>query len=213
MENNYILIKGAYNSHFQYYSQASQDKFIAHLFDFKKNGYVVDIGSEGPQNNSQFLASFLDWKAICIDMKPGDYSNRGKTRFYQLDATTINYVDLFKENDFPNVIDYVSIDADDMTNTVLKVLPLKDFVFSAITIEHDAYVDEDRRKPEQRKILTEAGYHLLCSDVSFLNPASPVANMYFEDWWIHPKSFDLEKYKFLECDKTDVNDIIARFNK
>ena len=100
-----------------------------------------------------------------------------------------------------------------MTNTILKILPLKDYVFSSITIEHDAYVDENKRKPEQRKVLTEAGYHLLCSDVCFINPASPMPNMYFEDWWIHPKSFDLEKYKFLQSDKTDVNDIIAKFNK
>ena len=211
--NNYVLIKGAYNSHFRYYSQASQDKFIAHLFDFKKNGYFLDVGSDPPESNSTFLDTQLDWSGVCIDRNVGDYSNRKHTLFLQADATTVNYADVFNRLNFPKVIDYLSLDVDDASNIVLPLLPLTDYTFSAITIETDAYVDENRRKPFQRKFLTDAGFHLLCSDVWFTNPLSPAPNMYFEDWWINPKTMPVEKYKFLECDKTDVKDIITRFEK
>ena len=207
------------NSHFKYYSQwESQDKFIAHLFNFKKNGYFLDIGSGfisdvmEEANNSKFFDEFLNWRGICIDLKYNNYSNRKNTKFYCTDATIINYIELLKVNDSPNIIDYLSIDVDDATTAVLKILPFKNYTFSAITIEHDFYKNEEgeKRRFEQRQILSNTGFHLLCSNVSFIdqNVTCP-----WEDWWINPKSFDLEKLSFLQCNGQTADNINNRFSQ
>ena len=208
--SEYTLVTGAYNSYFRYYTEQFQDKFIAHLFNFKKNGYFLDIGSGDPDNgsNSKFFDTFLDWQGICIDLTNYNYSNRKKTKFYCVDATKLNYEELLKNNNFPNVVDYLSLDADTATNDVLKILPIKDYIFSSITIEHDLYKDGEAKRNEQRQVLSDAGYHLLCANVCLNN-----VNLPWEDWWINPKTFPLETISFLQSDGITINQIIDKFNK
>lgn len=208
--SNYNIVKTAYNNYLKYFSQAAQDKFVARVFNFKKDGYVVDVGSSGDSSNSRFFDRFLDWKAICVDQIDGDYSDRKKTRFYKGDATALDYGDMFKANGFPNVIDYLSVDVDDATNAVLSAIPFSDYKFGIITIEHDSYACGERRRADQRKILTDLGYYKLCSDVWFtlVNEKKE----YFEDWWIHPQVLDLEKFKFLECKEEHIDVIMSKFD-
>ena len=206
--NEYVLVKGAYNSHFKYFTEQFQDKFIANLFKFKRNGYFLDIGSGDPNNgnNSKFFDTFLDWKGICVDLANHDYSNRNKTTFYCTDATIFDYANALKMNNMPNVIDYLSLDVDEATNIVLNRIPFKDYTFSAITIEHDFYKEGEQRRSEQRKILTNLGFYLLCSNVC-LN----YTNLPWEDWWINPKIIDIESVKFLQCDGITINEVIDKF--
>jgi len=213
--NEYNIIRSAYNNrHFKYYSQfEAQDKFIANLFKFKTNGHFLDIGSgySCSENNSFFFDKFLDWKGICIDYRSGEdnYYDRKKTKFYCADATTFDYVNAFKDNNMPNIIDYLSIDADSNTNATLKIIPFKDYTFSTITIEHDFYEEGENRRLEQRQVLTNLGFHLLCGNVCFTRENNQLP---WEDWWVNPKSFDLEKLSFLQCDGQTADNINNRFN-
>lgn len=190
----------------KYYSQAGQDKFVANLFNFSPGGYFVDIGCWHPiiNNNSYFLETYLEWKGICIDRDFQDYSER-KAKYYNADALNIDYNEIFKENQFPQVIDYLSLDLDiPYTLTVLENILNIEYRFKVLTIEHDWYGKEERLscRKDMRKLLSNQNYHLLYSDVWISN------NEYFEDWWINPTYFDLSKFNKLTFDKLNYLDII-----
>ena len=185
----------------KYYSQAGQDKFIANLFDFKTDGYFVDIGCWNPitNNNSYFLETILKWKGICIDRDFQDYSFR-KAKYYNVDALEVNYKDLFESNNFPQTIDYLSLDLDvPYTLTALDKIIDTGYEFKALTIEHDWYGIEERLhcREKMRKLLLNKGYFLLYSDIWVSN------NEYFEDWWINPNYF----YSLQSYDKLNYSDI------
>jgi len=206
--NQYNPIKGAYNNYFQYYTEQYQDRFIANLFKFKMNGYFLDIGCADPilQNNSYFFETHLNWHGICIDSTNQNYLNRKNTKFYCCDATKINYKEILKNNNTPNIVDYLSIDTDDATNDVLKIIPFDEYTFSSITIEHDFYKEGEKRRLEQRKILSDNGFHLLCSNVCLIN-----TNLPWEDWWVNPKTFDLKDLKFLQSENETIDVVVNKF--
>jgi hypothetical protein len=189
----------------KYYSQAGQDKFAANLFDFSPKGYFVDVGCWHPitNNNSYFLET-LGWEGICIDRDFQDYSSR-KAKYYNLDALEINYKELFESNNFPSVIDYLSLDLDvPYTLTVLEKIIDTGYEFKFLTVEHDWY-NKDERLPcreEMRKLLLNKNYFLLHSDVWISN------HEYFEDWWVHPEYFDLDGLTNLKTDKLNYTDIV-----
>jgi len=198
--SEYTIVKTAYDQYMKYFSQASQDKFVAKMLNFKKNGFVVDVGSSGDSSNSYFFDQFLDWKCICVDQLDDNYVKRKNTKFYKGDATKLDYADMFKANGFPNVIDYLSLDVDKETNIAMKLLPYDDYRFSIITIEHDAYVCGDERRADQREFLESKGYYCLCKNIWFF--VHDGKNVYFEDWWVDPKTLDMEKLKHIEsCDE------------
>lgn len=53
----------------KYYSQAGQDQWICELFNFKPNGFFVDIGAyDGVKfSNSYTLEQQFGWKGICVE--------------------------------------------------------------------------------------------------------------------------------------------------
>ena len=55
-----------------FHSQDGQDKFVANLFDNKKNGFFLDIGAHDGVNlsNSFFLEKNLSWQGICVEPNP-----------------------------------------------------------------------------------------------------------------------------------------------
>lgn len=58
---------------FEYVSQVGQDQWaIEEVFNFKKNGYFVDIGAaEGVHiSNTYVLEKHLQWQGICIEANP-----------------------------------------------------------------------------------------------------------------------------------------------
>jgi len=182
-------------------SQAFQDQFIATLFLFKPNGHCVDIGSAHSRvsNNTYFFES-LKWKSLTFEVDKKythSYRERAYNRHYNLDATQICFADIFSDNEFPSVIDYLSLDVDHSTCKVLRKLPFDSYQFRAITIEHDSYRFGDMNKLEQRSILEGAGYVRIASDILVPSPGhegwdgTPCP---FEDWWVHQKHF---KHDFL----------------
>lgn len=173
----------------QFYSQASQDKFVYGilygLLGKQDQGYYLEIGAGEPinMNNTYFFEKNLGWEGISIDISQYCaqkwYSTRSNSLLIE-DATKSNFAAILQS--FPPIIDYLSLDVDEFYTDVLKRLPFNDYTFKIITIEHDVYRLGDQYRVEERQILTSLGYHMLCPDVSN-------QGCVFEDWWIHPSAF------------------------
>ena len=179
-----------------FYSDAKQDQFAANILGFKQNGYYVDIGSCNSviSNNTYFFQN-LNWKGMCVEIESSyndSYKDRKECLYFNDDATKLNYKEIFEENKYPNIIDYLSLDVDTLSLTVLKKLPFSDYKFRVITIEHDAYLYGDKYQKEQRKILSSNGYELLCSNVFVQQPGFDRQECAFEDWWVYPDEFSRE---------------------
>jgi len=175
------------------FSACMQDLFVVECLNYIKNGYFVDIGSAHcyDYNNTFLLEKEYNWNGICIEFEPrynSSYSARS-CKYYNTDATAINYKELFQDNNSPNIIDYISLDIDEQTTNLLKILPFDTYKFKVITIEHDSYLNGDKEKDEQRKILKDKGYHLLFGDI-FVEMNGFEKNKSFEDWWINSDFFE-----------------------
>lgn len=60
----------------QFFGQYKQDAFIAQLFNYKNNGFFVDIGaSDGIEySNSYYFEKKLNWHGICIEPRRSAYN-------------------------------------------------------------------------------------------------------------------------------------------
>lgn len=58
-----------------FYSQAGQDEWVAKIFNYKKDGYYLDVGAyDGLHiSNTVFFEKHLGWKGICIEALPRAY--------------------------------------------------------------------------------------------------------------------------------------------
>ncbi|QZA58544.1 FkbM family methyltransferase [Candidatus Rhabdochlamydia porcellionis] len=194
-----------------YYSQASQDKFVYMilygLLRKQDQGYYLEIGAGDPinNNNSYVFEKGFNWRGVSIDISKENtkqwYAKRNNLLLYE-DATKSDYGTVLQS--FPKAIDYLSLDIDGGYTDVLKKIPFKDYAFKVITIEHDFYLYGDTYRKEERQILESFGYYLLCSDVS-------ITGFCFEDWWIHPSFFsssELSTIKSLDLKAKDYTQII-----
>lgn len=199
-------------------SSAKQDEFVANILNFKRDGYCVDIGScHSIESNNTYYFQDLDWFALSVELDSSyndTYSTRKNGVHLNEDALKIKYKKVFEEYDIPNTIDYLSLDVDTLSLSVLKVLPFSDYKFRVITIEHDAYLYGDKYRAKQRKVLEKNGYYLLCSNVLVPNPGHSGYNgedCPFEDWWIRPEEFEESLIESLKCDGCYPSDIISKF--
>ena len=200
----------------QFYSDAKQDKFAANILEFKKNGYCVDIGSCHSiiSNNSYYFQS-LDWTSLSVEIERGyneSYSTRKNGVHLNKNALEVNYKEVFEEYEFPRNIDYLSLDVDTLSLDVLKLLPLDEYRFKVITIEHDAYLFGDKYRELQRSILNSHGYLLVCSNVYVEQSGYEGKECPFEDWWIDPSEFNIDLIEKLKCDNTLPSVIISKFS-
>jgi hypothetical protein len=196
------------------YSDAQQDEFAIRINNGKNNGFYLDIGSCGAySSNNTALFEAYSWNGICVELDK-NYASSYSTRSCTLiiaDALKLNYSSIFNQCNAPNSIDYLSLDVDQASVDVLKILPHDLYRFKVITIEHDAYLYGDKYRGEQRKILSELGYHLLCSNVYVQQPGFERKECAFEDWWIDPVHVDLTKFLKIQCDGKYPIDIINSF--
>lgn len=195
-----ILLEGVSldaSERLRFNSQACQDEFVYcvlyGLLNKQDSGYYLEIGAGEPihVNNTYALERECGWWGLSIDISdnlmPRWYAARSNPLLSQ-DATQVDYSSVLSE--FPQVIDYLSLDVDGYYDTVLKKVMESNHTFKIITIEHDAYRYGDTYRNKERAILTALGYHLLCADVS-LN------RCVFEDWWIHPDFFEPSLFQHL----------------
>lgn len=197
----------------KYYSQAWQDEFVNNLLNFKRDGFFIDIGSTDGMNqsNSYFFESQMSWKGICVERGIGyaeHYKNNRTCVFLNEDALEINYKNIFEINSFPTRIDYLSVDVDESSANALRKLPLNDYRFSVITIEHDAYRFGDSLRDDERNILKNHNYVILFKDVLVPLGCGMGPNLPFEDWWIDQSVFQ-EKVMNLSAEKMYPDDIVA----
>ncbi len=196
-----------------FHSQASQDQFVYHLLydllDKQDTGYYLEIGAGQPIdiNNSYFFENHLGWTGVSLDiandLSDSWYAVRKNLLLIE-DATQADYVSILKS--FPKVIDYLSLDIDNLYDVVLRRIPFNEHIFKVITIEHDFYRFGDVYREKERATLTALGYHLLCSDVS-------MRGLVFEDWWIHPSAFPaslLDSLTSLDLEAKDHKELIQR---
>lgn len=156
-------------------------------------GYFVDIGSgDGfgdPCASNTYWLEELGWTGILLDYeqkyikKSGDL--RPHSRSVLANALTIDYKELFKQNNTPKVIDYLSIDIEPSSIAVLERFPFGDYDFKFLTIEHDFY--NYPYGPIQKRELTlfmeKFNYIKIVDDVGL----SYKTTSYLEDWFINPK--------------------------
>ena len=196
-----------------YQASACQDRFAANISSFKRDGFYLDIGScDAMSCNNTYAFEGLGWKGICVELNNEHNESYAKRtcKYINADATKLDYSALLKEQSAPTVIDYLSLDIDEKSTDVLKVLPFSEYVFKVITIEHDFYIHSGRFRDEQRKILTDAGYVLLCADVLVPVSHDTKPNSSFEDWWIH-NSFVDSSIEKLQSSYLYPIDIISKF--
>lgn len=200
----------------QFYSDAKQDQFVAEILNFKKNGYCLDIGSNHSiiSNNTYFFQE-LDWTSISVEsdrIYNETYSTRKNGVHLNENALEVNYSKIFQEYEFPKSIDYLSLDVDNVSLSVLRILPLNEYRFKVITIEHDQYIYGNTYRGPQREILESHGYLLLCSDVYAEQPGYEGKECPFEDWWIDASEFNEDIINKIKCDKTLPSVIISKFS-
>jgi hypothetical protein len=200
---------------FVFNSDAKQDEFVANILNFKKDGYCVDIGSCHSiiSNNSYFFQD-LDWTSISVEIERGynnSYSSRKSGVHLNENALEVNYKEIFEEYEFPKSVDYLSMDVDTASIDALRVLPLEEYRFKVITIEHDAYLYGDKYREQQRNLLNSHGYFLICSNVYVEQYGYEDKECPFEDWWIDPSEFDQELIEKIKCENTLPSVIISKF--
>jgi len=177
----------------KYSSQASQDKFVCHVHKFKRNGFYIDVGAGDPKNisNTFALESELGWGGILIDYNNVNYAPlRPNSVGINADATSLDYAQLFKTQDVPPRVDFLSFDLEVDNNSTLVALKkfsteiMSEYRFSCITFEHDVYRgNKYNTRSESRKIFEAHGYFRVFSDVCNSSP--------YEDWYVDPDFVDM----------------------
>lgn len=168
------------------YSQAFQDLFVLSVLDGKKSGTYVEIGGDHPINinNSYLLEKEYGWKGISFELSSSKveyYNSIRENICICVDATKVNYKQIFSTHGLSNRIDYLQVDIEPSWQTLLalKQLPLDEYRFSVITFETDLYKDGPEASDECHKLLMKYGYELIIKNVA--NEGFP-----YENWYIDP---------------------------
>jgi hypothetical protein len=182
-----------------YKGQANQDAFVLSILQYKRDGYFLEIGSNHPIdiNNSYLLEKKYGWKGLMVDYEPSwehMYKEHRTSPYIIADATTIDYLSLFKKYEFPKQMDYLQIDLEVNNESTIKTLELlestifPEYTFSTVTFEHDIYTgDHFDTRARSRAIFAKHGYILL-----FPNVSNGGLRYQFEDWYVHPSAFDAD---------------------
>ena len=194
-------------------SQASQDIFVKYILDDLDKGYFLDIGSYEPIHlSNSYSLEQVGWDGLLFDIT--DYTNVykdvRKSKFICGDITKMDLSTVFRENNVPSVIDYVSIDVDESTDTFLDIFPFDEYECKVITFEHDAYRIGEQLKNKSREIFKNKWYKLLCSDVGVV---SRTDNDNFEDWYVNEKYIDIKKFEHLISDKLVHTEIVKKMKR
>jgi hypothetical protein len=175
-------------------SASFQESFVISMTKEKKDGFYVELGSGDPykESNTSLLESEFGWKGLGLEIDKGvaeGYNSSERTnKCINSDALTFDYKTYFEENNFPKNIDFLQIDIDghDKGNCLLALvaLPMLEYRFSVIIIEHDICENYKRAsmRDAQREVLSSLGYKLIGQTNS-------------EDWWVDPKRIDNDAYR------------------
>jgi len=187
-------------------SQVGQDNWICEKYNYKKNGIFLDVGAfDGVQiSNTYYLESVLGWKGYCIEAGIKNYSELIKKREYCLHAAvcgktgvvqfeenwtvgkigsgdpvqSFTFADLLKYLDYPNEIDYISLDIEGSEYEALLTFPFEKYKVGAWTVEHNSHEDGGVMRDKIRQLMKVNGYTLYEGN---LKPEAAI----FEDWYVN----------------------------
>ncbi len=175
-------------------SSAFQESFVISMTKEKRNGFYVELGSADPykESNTFLLESEFGWTGLPIEIESGiadKYNSSDRVnKCINADALKFDYKSYFEKNNFPKNIDFLQIDIDghDKGNCLLALvaLPMLEYRFSVIIIEHDLSENYKRAsmRDAQREILSSLKYKL-------------IGQTYSEDWWVDPNQIDYSVYR------------------
>ena len=183
-------------------SQACQDLFVLVATGGLKNGHFLEVGASDGRSlsNSYLLEKYFGWRGLSIDIdKRSKWSfmrHLRRSRFILGDATETDYQSFVETGVLPEIVDYLSIDIEPMTNTLSALRKVLDssLRFKVITYETDWYDPATPREVadavrfESRELLQKAGYSLLAKDVCVSGEHDP-----FEDWWVDTSRIDASR--------------------
>jgi len=172
------------------YAQSDQDIFVLSLLDGLSNGTYLELGAGWPEHisNTALLERNFGWSGISIDNLDEQklaWQQAGRTLSF-VNALTVDFSELL--SDMPRVIDYLSVDCDNVSLDIVKRLPLDLYKFKVITFEHDCYVDGPNAKYESREFLNNQGYQLVVNNISQTG-----ISVDYEDWWCRPELIDSDR--------------------
>jgi hypothetical protein len=163
--------------------------------------YYVEIGAGHYKdgNNSYVLEKDHGWHGVSFDIDEAfvnEFNGLRSNPCLLQDAQTFDYANYFKEQGFPNQIDFLQLDIEDSYDhrgqdgdnerclRALIAVPLNTYRFSVITFEHNLIQNfkNDWIRDVSRRILDSFGYAL-------------VAKLPHEDWWVDPNVVPFQNYK------------------
>lgn len=208
-----MVTKLSFTNYPNCHSGSRLDEFCARLFNFKRGGTYVDIGSAHSMyhNNSYYLDTQLGWRGLCVELDSqynGSYADRKNCNYINGDATKIDYAEVFTKMSMPQSIDYLSLDVDVLDLDVIKLLPHDKYRFKIIGIEHDAYLYGDKYRAPQREFLLSKEYTLICADIFVRHP--DIVECPFEDWYLNPVFFNDSVINTLKSDSCYPEDVINK---
>lgn len=187
-----------------------QDDFVLKIFNYKKNGFFIDIGCGGEVDFSNTYRLELNgWNGLRVDSELKDAVSTRSSLFILDDALNIDYKSVLESMNCEK-IDYASFDIDEATTNLIRLFPFEKYKPSVITIEHDRYRLGDLDCLAQREILSNHNYRLLCKDV-LVDTWIGWTKAPYEDWWVDAEIFDSRLLDHLQSEFTTGTDIIKKF--
>jgi len=196
----------------EFTSQIGQDMWVCELFNYKRNGYFIDLGANDGiwLNNTYYLEQELGWTGLCIE--PGEtpfaalQNNRSCTciRRFVCDSNGVKNFEefnysrprktgnqevesarldtLFPLYDVPGLIDYISLDVDGPEYEILTAFPFDSYEVILWTIEHNVYLYGTGLKNKIKDLMNSKGYVIAVENVAD-------GNSIFEDWYVNKKYY------------------------
>lgn len=169
-----------------------QESWVLNMLSEKRDGFYLEIGSGHPEigSNTLLLEQDFNWSGLGIDIDSrisDTYNLMRNNKCINADAISIDYRKVLSESGAPKQIDYLQIDVDNnplaANLLALVAIPLTEYRFSVITIEHGCVTDykNEELRNCQRTILSAFGYRLIVQGIN-------------EDWWVDAAAVPYEKY-------------------
>lgn len=177
-----------------YRSELGQDVVIDKLLKQKTSGTFVDIGACYYEkfNNSFFFEKERGFRGVAVEMNK-DYTTdwdkfRPNTILIIDDATKVDYQKVLDKNNFPQVIDFLSVDIDPNTMTFKALQKIIDTTYRFNTIAFETDYGRGPYKPGNvkeisRELLSSKGYNLV-------KEIYTQGNFHVDDIWVHESIFD-----------------------
>lgn len=180
------------------YSQAFQDEFVDIVLNGQPEGYFVDVGGacdDHKNGSNSLMFEERGWKGVIVDAEAHRMVGRSclcvPSWIGDGSGNTKLLGEILKQNQVPELVDYLSIDIEGQDYNAVKSFVESGFTFKVATIEHNLYSRNpgvDQLKANIFNLLASNGYVRIVDNAGHtatirnLNSGWP-----FEDWYINPK--------------------------